>query len=323
LYYYHDFDNFGIRLIVLNPFDDGNPIDQSKWKPIEYDGSLEDIHVGSYQAGDKVNVEEYTEYSFEAVENITVTNNYIQGDPKESNENLPSYKVIRANRWFGEVQLLWFVNTLKGASIKGYNVIVAQHFSFTPFGVYDDNYDFTNPNHDTQAIFQYNNRFFHYEGGNLVTTADADIIAKIVDAYLNKTALSNIAMNPYLGVDGRFPPDGEYRISEVEGAISGYTFSCDFSQMETEPTIVTHIGGHYHLDYIYSNLGQTGIVFISGVVQNFLTRRDIFRNNDDAGLTVYTMLENGKVHLCRLDNDVSTKVSNRKLIRKDNEVINI
>ena len=136
LYFYHVFFDNTI-LIMLYPFDDGNEIasltetitaynpdteeeeiveDKCYWKPIVYSSSYSNIEGGrSYVTGDKVNVKNYTKYSFECTEDVTPSDlNW--GRSLGKNLEYPRYKTVRSYKWYSEEQLEWFCNTLKYAS---------------------------------------------------------------------------------------------------------------------------------------------------------------------------------------------------------------
>ena len=63
-YYFHDFDNRKVRLIVLYPFEDGNVFDTTYWEPVTYDDTKPILSKGHYNENDIVNIQAYTEYSF-------------------------------------------------------------------------------------------------------------------------------------------------------------------------------------------------------------------------------------------------------------------
>ena len=121
-YYYHDFTAAKIRLIVVDEYECPLIFDDTYWAAIPYDSTLQDYTLNTeYTIGAKVNVPGYTDYSFQAVQNVTT--NFL-------NNTIPSYKHIRGQRWLSQEQAQWFLDTLL-ATPANYQVIVAMHNPFS------------------------------------------------------------------------------------------------------------------------------------------------------------------------------------------------
>ena len=189
MYYSHDFHN-GTMLITLFPFDDGNcirpvgftyvnkdAIDDTIWRPIPYNVEYPEIVDGStYSGGSKVNVKNYTAYSFEAVTEVTLRKITWGASNGWNCDNYPRYRAFRSVRWFSKTQLEWFCEKLKYAKENNLKVIIAQHLPFS-----------TNVRCNTESVFSngqsYNigNYSYRYNSEN------ADIISILIEACKNGT----------------------------------------------------------------------------------------------------------------------------------------
>lgn len=321
-YWYHDFEKYGVRLIGLYCYDDGNALNDSKWRTITYDSSYPYVKAGNYNSGDKVNVRGYTKHSFEAKNSITLRSypqwrgySYMQ-----ETDDYPGYKALRGMTWYSQEQLTWLCNLLVDAATKGYVCVIASHHIFSVNSYLDKNCRFTNYKRDHIADYNYFTRF---------TNDNKDIIADIVDAYRRKTSISK-SMVPVSSTGQNYDKqNGVYNYDDAS-SIPSFTFNYDFSNVST-PSKVTFMCGHEHDDAIIRHNtydDQMSVMFRSGVVSNG-ANSDLYRNTNDARtmdiLTAYTIAkDSGKICLVRIGADTTDKIdeNNNTLVNKTCEFIN-
>lgn len=175
-YYYHDFASTNIRLIVLDEYEVPYVIDDTIWEPITYDSSLSNYVIGnSYTTGDKVNVPNYTEYSFQAKSDVTIDVYY--------GTKVPCYKYRRGYRWISQTQAQWFLDTL-AATPSGYQVIVACHNPFSP-------------NTTAQANFKFCQSGTRSGSSDIQNYMTNDFIADAINAFQNKELFSTTCSSQY------------------------------------------------------------------------------------------------------------------------------
>lgn len=222
-YWYHDDTSRKIRFIGLYEYD--NPLDfnETYWRAVTYDSTLDDIaYSTSYTAGDKVNIPNYTAYSFEAVQAVTTPANYYT-----TPEKLPSYKTLRGNRLIRETQANWFLDIL-ATTPANYGVIVIMH---NPFSLNAES---------IEAKFSYPSGLTgSSKSQNYMSD---DFVRNAIVAFVNKSAdySEDIIMTSkagYLNVEGYY----YYHVSK------------DFSSVASGAYLLGIIGGHAHLDLIWKD----------------------------------------------------------------------
>ena len=177
-YWYHDFASYKIRLINLDECDGPYIIDDSKWTPVTYDSTAPDYVIGqAYAQGDKINVPNYTDYSFEAVSGITITN---------EDEDAPCLKYTHGLWCIGATQAQWFLDTL-ASTPSGYSVIVSGHYPFSD-----------------QAQIDNTKKFSQDEQRTIPTTVSfmsCDFIASAINAFVTKSNFSVTCVSRFFGDD--------------------------------------------------------------------------------------------------------------------------
>ena len=328
-YYYHEFQDNTI-LITLYPFDDGNALasqtetvtidgvdyeDKVYWKPIVYNSQYNAILKNhSYIVGDKVNVKDYDEYSFECIENVTIPNVSFGGSDLETYQNrFPKYKAVRSWRWFSQQQLTWFCNVLKYAANKGATCIIAQHFPFTEKGHSDMNSAFS----DSYAT-GYGYYGYRYINDRNDAGYNTDIIAEIVNACMTQGSVSR-------SFQAKPSRTTQYRLDNTS-SIPSFTFSYDFSSLNTRLKKVFYIGGHYHMEYIIEHDDypqQRQFLSVAGKMSNAYGH--VAKPNDEKcvdfdKLTVLTVRDEG-IHLMGLGSVYTSRIKDGKLMLRDNEFV--
>lgn len=353
LFYFHDFvmnetsNGTSIRLIVLDCYDASEDFDTTYWKPIDYNADYAALTYKQYNSGEKVNVDGYDRYSFEAVQPVTISK------PRDKfydgvYDYYPKYKAQRYLTWYSQQQLEWFCNVLKSTP-PGYNVIIAQHETALSSMCYHN---------DTDTRFSnYKNKYFRTEADLVKTTNEGGETVRVSV----KTPLSRYAKYMHDGSVVEIPDINDERTDETSlnnsniiarivnawkaGGNISFSFNAaphyyrrtyrgithdqydDCSGMEVNINTdfdsvadndVIFISGHNHVDgAIVSDLyGLREFKFMSGVVENN-TLRDIIRPAADEPfmdiLTALTFYKNtsGKksyVHLTRIGADITDRV---------------
>lgn len=307
-YYYHDFDKYKVRLIMLYPYDDGNAFDETYWEHVNYNPSYPEIAVKQYNTGDYINVPGYDSWSFRAKQSVNVEVIYTYlGNWHEKYMYVPRFRAIRKCIWYSQEQLDWLCATLDEAGSKGYTCVIAQHEILFESNNYEtiDESKFNNPRRKPSA---YSTRY---------EDKDKEIICKIVDAYQKKSGIftffapksSNI---PYAG------PDDVSHISPI---------NLHYSFANSGPVVFLH--GHNHSDNVgrHVNYDQLSIGFISGTLFD-CAGTDICRTVDDLkgkdSMTAVTIFDD-RINLTRIGCDVCSWVDpdTHSLHKRDNESLGI
>ena len=309
-YYYHDFNEQKVRLIVLYEFDAPLDIaDNEYWEEVPYNSSYSKMEPGTtYYFNEQeetiLNCGDYTGGSFKLKRNCTTPNTQYSNE-----ETMPKYKIGRAVSYIGKEQALWFLNTLYSVP-DGYGVVVATHNPFSRKCTNQANYKFAvnNANWTGENQGQY--------------CSHSDLIAEAVDAWIKKDYFSF----KYVGDTGWGGSDARY-LNTQEGQEGSYAYAVnkDFSTRAENAYFACFIGGHCHKDLImkhdiYSK--QVGVHPICGI-----TKREYNINNDvcrphidnqayDA-LTIVSVANTG-IALCRIGNDWTIDGEKR-----DFEIINV
>ena len=225
-YWFHDNTSFKIRIIGLYEYDDNLDFNETYWKAIPYDSSLDAIAFNTaYQVGAKVNAGVYTGHSFECVQAVTTPVNYYTNA-----EKLPSYKVQRGSRVIRQTQAQWFLDTL-ASTPAGYGVIVLTHNPFSDTAVSMDK-KFSWPAGVSGASWTQTSM-----ATNFIKNALAAF--KAVSSYNEKVVMAGSAA--YLNVLNDGSIDYAYAVSK------------DFSSLNTGVHLLGLIGGHAHRDLIWQD----------------------------------------------------------------------
>jgi hypothetical protein len=247
-YYYHDFSQYSLRLIVVNEYQTPRIFNETYWRAIEYDNTLPNQAFNTnYHTGDKVNVPNYTEYSFEAVSDFNSGSFY-------SNGKLPSY-IPRKHRWISEEQAQWFLDTLF-TTPENYGVIVACHHPFSMIARTLPNKMFNQTGEDKAGSFVFSDLM------------SVDFLADAVNAFSSGIAYTATVE------------------STSQSFIASYTVSKDFSNKNSGAHFHSFLGGHAHRDLIWKhpNYNQYQVAPICANTNNYAqcTGADIRRPNSNS-----------------------------------------
>lgn len=304
-YYFHDFTDRKIRVIV--PYEYDNPLDVADneyWNIIDYDGSLPQLVPGkTYSVGDKVNSGGYKDNSFVCKKEVVTINNQY-----DNNYTIPYYKSGRAARVIREEQAEWLVNTLKSTPDE-YGVIIATH-----------NPAMLNSTNQINLKFAVNTPYKAITQGQYAM--ETDLISEIVNAFVKKTQLYlkvimksanwNKADASYMNILGDIGEKYAYQIEADFSHIPNCYFAC-------------YIGGHSHKDLVFKHdtyESQYGINPVCAITDSAnRAGADIVNTNVDSlnydALTCISVSK-GRIALARLGNQLSVNGKHR-----DIEIINI
>ena len=304
-YYFHDFTDRKIRVIV--PYEYDNPLDVADneyWDSIDYDGSLPQLVPGkTYSVGDKVNSGGYKDNSFVCKKEVVTINNQY-----DNNYTIPYYKSGRAARVIRKEQAEWLVKTLKSTP-DGYGVIIATH-----------NPAMLNSTNQISSNFAVNTAYKGVTQGQYAM--ETDLISEIVNAFTKKTQLSlkvvmksanwNKADASYMNILGDTGEKYAYQIEADFSHIQNCYFAC-------------YVGGHSHKDLVFKHNtyeSQYGINPVCAKTNSAnRAEADIVNTNVDSlnydALTCISVAK-GRIALSRLGNQLSVNGKHR-----DIEIINI
>jgi hypothetical protein len=304
-YYFHDFTDRKIRVIV--PYEYDNPLDVADneyWDSIDYDGSLPQLVPGkTYSVGDKVNSGGYKDNSFVCKKEVVTINNQY-----DNNYTIPYYKSGRAARVIRKEQAEWLVNTLKSTP-DGYGIIIATH-----------NPAMLNSTNQIGSNFAVNTAHKGVTQGQYAM--ETDLISEIVNAFTKKTQLSlkvvmksanwNKADASYMNILGDTGEKYAYQIEADFSHIQNCYFAC-------------YVGGHSHKDLVFKHNtyeSQYGINPVCAKTDSAnRAEADIVNTNVDSlnydALTCISVAK-GRIALSRLGNQLSVNGKHR-----DIEIINI
>lgn len=304
-YYFHDFTDRKIRVIV--PYEYDNPLDVADneyWDSIDYDGSLPQLVPGkTYSVGDKVNSGGYKDNSFVCKKEVVTINNQY-----DNNYTIPYYKSGRVARVIRKEQAEWLVNTLKSTP-DGYGIIIATH-----------NPAMLNSTNQIGLNFAVNTAHKGVTQGQYAM--ETDLISEIVNAFTKKTQLSlkvvmksanwNKADASYMNILGDTGEKYAYQIEADFSHIQNCYFAC-------------YVGGHSHKDLVFKHNtyeSQYGINPVCAKTDSAnRAEADIVNTNVDSlnydALTCISVAK-GRIALSRLGNQMSVNGKHR-----DIEIINI
>ena len=220
-----------------------------------------------------------------------------------------SYKTTRGAVVLGQTQAEWLCEKL-ASTPNGYQVILAMHHPFS------SNAEVIESTFSQAEIVG--------ERLNAGTYMDEDVIAMIVNAFVNKTALSvDVSLNgdaAYLNVDGVY-----------------YSLSYDFSQ-RGDAIFAGYIGGHTHVDFVARHrvyTDQYGVYPICsdtqyvGQKEGMDVYADIMTSNyeDDLSYDCLTCVamdaQNGKIRMMKVGEKhsyIDERVRNYEVLTKSNPI---
>ena len=299
-YYYHDFKESKIRLIV--PYEYDNPLDVADndyWNVVEYDSTAAMVKPGSsYSVGDKINCGGYKEHSFVCKKNVVTIDNTQNAD--YTLHTLPYYKCGRAARVIMAEQARWFIDTLNSTP-EGYGIVVATH-----------NPAMINSSNVKDYKFAVSSDLNAKDDG--MYAMETDLFSELINGFNNKTT-GNIKVK--MCHSGWHTADASYL--NVNGDSDKYAYSLDYDFTNVKANFIAYIGGHSHRDLVFKHNSYGKQYSINPVcASNNKQQRhaaDIPNVNDvnslafDA-LTVVTFRKNSLI-LNRLGNQWSTDGKHR------------
>ena len=320
-YYYHDFTSSNykvpVRLIVLDQYDFDSTFCTDYWEPITYSDSYDTIAKGQYSTGDCVNVSNYTDYSFRAVQDVNVPKSSIY----DSKRFWPRYNEFRFGIWYSQAQLEWFAAKVKEAAVNGYVVITCAHHGISTDKTPLYNYEFC-PNAVSPTVLPVTTT-----GNNeRLSDLNKNIISDILYACKTKTTISR-HISAVAPVTKYFSSD-DYTLTENIDNFPEFDFSYDFSDIDpsTSPLETFHISGHSHRDGVCMNAenGLLEFMFVADSPTQGGVRDTRASHNKNSSaydsITALTVRED-MVHVCRIGATVANKIRNNKLMYRDNEFI--
>lgn len=304
-YYFHDFTDRKIRVIV--PYEYDNPLDVADneyWDTIDYDGSLPQLVPGkTYSVGDKVNSGGYKDNSFICKKEVVTINSQY-----DNNYTIPYYKSGRAARVIRKEQAEWLVNTLKSTPDE-YGVIIATH-----------NPAMLNSTNQINSKFAVDTAYKGVTQGQYAM--ETDLISEIVNAFIKKIQLS---LKVVMKSANWYKADASYmNILGDIGEKYAYRIEADFSNIQN-CYFACYVGGHSHKDLVFKHdtyESQYGINPVCASTDSGNRgQADIVNINVDSlsydALTCISVSK-GRIALSRLGNQLSVNGKHR-----DIEIINI
>ncbi|MEH2885162.1 metallophosphoesterase family protein [Segatella copri] len=304
-YYFHDFTDRKIRVIV--PYEYDNPLDVADneyWDSIDYDGSLPQLVPGkTYSVGDKVNSGGYKYNSFICKKEVVTINSQY-----DNNYTIPYYKSGRAARVIRKEQAEWLVNTLKSTPDE-YGVIIATH-----------NPAMLNSTNQINSKFAVDTAYKGVTQGQYAM--ETDLISEIVNAFIKKIQLS---LKVVMKSANWYKADASYmNILGDTGEKYAYQIEADFSHIQN-CYFACYVGGHSHKDLVFKHDTYESQYGINPVCASTNSgnrgQADIVNTNVDSlnydALTCISVSK-GRIALSRLGNQLSLNGKHR-----DIEIINI
>ena len=304
-YYFHDFTDRKIRVIV--PYEYDNPLDVADneyWNSIDYDGSLPQLVPGkTYSVGDKVNSGGYKDNSFICKKEVVTINSQY-----DNNYTIPYYKSGRAARVIRKEQAEWLVNTLKSTPDE-YGVIIATH-----------NPAMLNSTNQINSKFAVDTAYKGVTQGQYAM--ETDLISEIVNSFIKKIQLS---LKVVMKSANWYKADASYmNILGDTGEKYAYQIEADFSHIQN-CYFACYVGGHSHKDLVFKHdtyESQYGINPVCASTDSGNRgQADIVNINVDSlnydAITCISVSK-GRIALSRLGNQLSVNGKHR-----DIEIINI
>lgn len=233
-YYYHDFTDAKVRLIVLNDYDNDDLAENVYWEPVTYDPNAPAFlynHTYTYDASNPtiVNCGEYNEFSFKLKKSVTTEGS---GDPYMRRSTIPCMAVDWQSRIFSEEQAQWLADTLLSTPAN-FKVVIASHMPFS-----------RNVTMQDRKFCQYNDfkdygmDTWYYE--HIAT----DFLAAVVDAFQRGVAFSHKVVMQGLA---------DYLNTETDSQGNHYAYevTANFANKNNGATFMCFIGGHCHGDIVW------------------------------------------------------------------------
>ena len=299
-YYYHDFKESKIRLIV--PYEYDNPLDVADndyWNVVEYDSTAAMVKPGSsYSVGDKINCGGYKEHTFVCKKNVVTIDNTQNSD--YTLHTLPYYKCGRATRVIMAEQARWFIDTLNSTP-EGYGIVVATH-----------NPAMINSSNVKDYKFAVSSDLNAKDDG--MYAMETDLFSELINGFNHKTT-GNIKVK--MCHSGWHTADASYL--NVNGDSDKYAYSLDYDFTNVKANFIAYIGGHSHRDLVFKHNSYDSQYSINPVcASNNKQQRHAadIPNVDDVNslafdaLTVVTFRKNSLI-LNRLGNQWSTDGKHR------------
>lgn len=299
-YYFHDFTDRKIRVIV--PYEYDNPLDVADneyWNSIDYDGSLPQLVPGkTYSVGDKVNSGGYKDNSFICKKEVVTINSQY-----DNNYTIPYYKSGRAARVISKEQAEWLVNTLKSTPDE-YGVIIATH-----------NPAMLNSTNQINSKFAVDTAYKGVTQGQYAM--ETDLISEIVNAFIKKIQLS---LKVVMKSANWYKADASYmNILGDTGEKYAYQIEADFSHIQN-CYFACYVGGHSHKDLVFKHdtyESQYGINPVCASTDSGNRgQADIVNINVDSlnydALTCISVSK-GRIALSRLGNQLSINGKHRDI----------
>ena len=241
-YYYHDFNNYKVRLIVLYEY--GFPLEledsNEYWETIDYDESAVDMQLDTtytYDANNPIvcNCSRYKEHSFKLKKSVTTPHITTENDGK-----IPQYK-FRNFSFFTKEQMEWLASVLLDTP-DGYGVIIASHQSLVAPSTLTNNKFSRGITPDNVSPRQ--------DGLSADMAMNMAIVPKIVDAWIKKKSVSERVVATYRNI----PNDGNPEYLNTETDSDGkyaYKLNLDFSnRINNNAYFINYIAAHEHNDSI-------------------------------------------------------------------------
>lgn len=292
-YYYHDFSDRKIRMIVLNEYDGDLALDDEYWEAITYDSSYPKAAWSStHNVGDIINMNYYTEHSFMCKKAST-----FGSSPYALTGQEPKYKVLPGRRMIGEDQANWFLDKL-ATTPSDYSVIVVLHNPFSDNAitlkdkVFCENVDMVGASASSNSM-------------------ETDFIANAVDAFVR-----GVSYNEKIVYKG----NASYRNTRNDGSKNYvYEVSKDFSEKNSNVKFLFYVGGHVHNDLIWKHntYNQYQVTPICAATAYHLSpNSDIRRSNindsvDYDSITVVSADSSRKMRLVKLGVDTTADMEKR------------
>lgn len=289
-WWYHDVANQKIRLIAIYEYDEPLELDTTKWNPIAYNSSYSDIRLNTnYSVGDKVNVPNYTDYSFECVTALTTPNSTY-----DTSHNLPSYKIVRGRKVIMQEQAQWFLDTLCSTP-QDYTVVLLAHGCIT-----------------SQEVAQSQLKFSQYVPvADTLSLMQSEFLGDAIKAFIDG---NNFSMNVIMR-------DSASYLNTQGGGTYAYSVSKDFSQKNSGVKFLCAVTGHAHRDLIYKDATR-GIYDIKPTTANTvnyaqMASSDIKRTSEDGyakdSLTSISFHDDNSVSLVKIGANVTTEMTYRDI----------
>lgn len=173
-----------------------------------------DLASGEYPSGKSYYYKDFSSYKIR----IIVLNNY----EYPSDNDGTNFAYTRGYNCWSQDQIDWFVSVLNSTP-SDYGVIIATHFIPTSTS-------FDKSSIWTSSTMQYSS----YSPDTVLASADRNLLADIVNAWINGATLSKT-----------------YSYTVTGGSWSGITVDADFTE-RGEGEFITWIGGHLHMSVIGS-----------------------------------------------------------------------